>query len=135
MIVLELLHQLQMDGCLAALSVSPSGAPGPLLVGVVLEQNKKTEVYLFDPRLGRALPGPGGQGVATLSDVRKQPELLNPVAGAGDKAPAKAELEMARTATNAPKNARRRGVLRICFTSPRNGLTADSAAVRFSYRA
>jgi hypothetical protein len=34
------------------------------------------EIYLFDTRMGMPLPGPNGQGVATLSQTRNQPELL-----------------------------------------------------------
>jgi hypothetical protein len=34
------------------------------------------DVYLFDPRLGLPLPGPKGQGIATLAEVRQHPEVL-----------------------------------------------------------
>ncbi len=34
------------------------------------------QLYLFDPRLGLPLPGPGGKGVATLEQVRKDDSLL-----------------------------------------------------------
>ena len=36
----------------------------------------KPDVYLFDPHLGMPLPGEGGVGVATLSDVVRKPDLL-----------------------------------------------------------
>src|SRR5262245_26377210 len=91
LIFLAMLHQFQMDGCVVALPGSAADGPGPLLAGVVLDQNKKTDIYLFDPRLGRAVPGPGGKGVATLADVRKQPELLS--AGEGEPA-TKGEFEV-----------------------------------------
>jgi len=42
--------------------------------GVVIGDSK--EVYLFDPYLGLPLPGPNGKGVATLAQVREQPEIL-----------------------------------------------------------
>jgi hypothetical protein len=42
--------------------------------GVVAGDGK--DVYLFDPRLGLPLPGPKGQGIATLAEVRKHPEIL-----------------------------------------------------------
>lgn len=36
----------------------------------------EVKLYLFDPRLGLAIPGKDGQGVATLADVQADPELL-----------------------------------------------------------
>jgi len=38
------------------------------------------EFYLFDMALGLPIPGPGGEGIATLAQVREQPELLQPMA-------------------------------------------------------
>ncbi|MEX2172623.1 MAG: transglutaminase domain-containing protein [Pirellulales bacterium] len=43
-----------------------------LCVGVVLEG----QVYLFDPRLGLPVPGPDGQGVATLAQARADDRVL-----------------------------------------------------------
>ncbi len=34
------------------------------------------QIYLFDPRLGIPLPGPGQKGVATLADARKDASVL-----------------------------------------------------------
>jgi hypothetical protein len=42
--------------------------------GVVIGDSKA--VYLFDPYLGLPLPGPNGQGVATLAQAREQSEIL-----------------------------------------------------------
>lgn len=42
--------------------------------GVVIGDNK--DVYLFDPHLGLPLPGPNGEGVATLAQAREQTEIL-----------------------------------------------------------
>lgn len=42
--------------------------------GVVVGDGK--DVYLFDPHLGLPLPGPKGEGIATLAQVREQPEVL-----------------------------------------------------------
>jgi hypothetical protein len=42
--------------------------------GVVVDGGK--DVYLFDPRLGLALPGPGGKGIATLAEARTKPDVL-----------------------------------------------------------
>lgn len=37
----------------------------------------ENEVYLFDPSLGLPLPGPNGEGIATLAQARKQAEILS----------------------------------------------------------
>jgi hypothetical protein len=73
LVFLTLLRQADIDGCLIAYP----GKDGPVhrLVGVLLGDKGKESIYLFDPRLGLPLPGPGG-GVATLAELRKQPELL-----------------------------------------------------------
>jgi hypothetical protein len=42
--------------------------------GVVVGDGK--DVYVFDPRLGLPLPGPGSKDIATLAALRKQPDLL-----------------------------------------------------------
>ncbi len=42
--------------------------------GIVIGDEPK--MYLFDPRLGLPIPGPKGEGVATLAEVRKDPALL-----------------------------------------------------------
>jgi hypothetical protein len=42
--------------------------------GVVIGEGK--DVYLFDPYLGLPLPGPKGEGVATLAQAREQAEIL-----------------------------------------------------------
>jgi hypothetical protein len=42
--------------------------------GVMVGDGK--DVYLFDPHLGLPLPGPKGQGIATLAQVREQPDVL-----------------------------------------------------------
>jgi hypothetical protein len=40
---------------------------------------KDNQLYLFDPRLGIPLPGPSGQGVATLEQVAADDALLRPL--------------------------------------------------------
>jgi hypothetical protein len=42
--------------------------------GVVIGEGK--DVYLFDPNLGLPLPGPNGEGVATLAQTREKAEIL-----------------------------------------------------------
>lgn len=89
LVFLAVVHQFQLDGCIVALPGERADEPGPLVVGVLLTQDKKAQIYLFDPRLGRPLPGPAGKSVATLADLRAQPELFWP---SGKPADAKSEL-------------------------------------------
>jgi hypothetical protein len=60
-------------GCLVAFPRA-EGMPELWACGVLIEDDP--QVYLFDPRLGLPLPGPGGKGVATLADARKDPAVL-----------------------------------------------------------
>ncbi len=60
-------------GCLLYIP-NESGSMNFWACGVVTDDDK--DVYLFDPRLGLPLPGSKGQGIATLAEVRKQPEIL-----------------------------------------------------------
>jgi hypothetical protein len=54
----------------------PDGRGGMNLwtCGVLVGDEK--DVYLFDPRLGLPLPGPNGEGVATLAQARDKSEIL-----------------------------------------------------------
>lgn len=79
---LSLIQQFDLDGCVLALP-----GPGPVqpwLVGVLLESQGKADVYLFDPRLGIAVPGPDGKGIATLAQLRSDPNLVNGLKAPGD---------------------------------------------------
>jgi hypothetical protein len=72
---LSLIRQFQMEGCLLA----PPGPPeafGPLVIGVLPAPDKKAALYLFDPRLGLPVPGPGNQSIATVDEARADPDLL-----------------------------------------------------------
>jgi hypothetical protein len=81
LVFLALLEQLgptngprrELLGCLLE---TPGGADRMRfwVCGVVVGGDK--DVYLFDPRLGLPLPGPKGEGVATLAQARRQPEIL-----------------------------------------------------------
>jgi hypothetical protein len=50
------------------------------------------QLYLFDTRLGLPIPGPGGKGVATLDEVRKDDALLRKLDIDGENYPITAEL-------------------------------------------
>ncbi len=97
LIFLDLLRQMNVDdeqgkpliGCLVGngTKANPEGDQSIWAVGVLIDN----ELYLFDPRLGLPVPGPNGQGVATLAQVLKTdarvpdplPRLTVGVAGAG----------------------------------------------------
>jgi hypothetical protein len=65
----------KLRGCLLLVPGADKSAPQRLWAcGVVVGDGKA--VYLFDPRLGLPLPGPGGSGVATLGAAAKDPALL-----------------------------------------------------------
>jgi hypothetical protein len=75
-VLLTLLRQLGLDVCLIG-DGSPSGsADGLWAVGVLTDG----QIYLYDARLGLPLPGPDGQGVATLAQVRGSPDPFKPLA-------------------------------------------------------
>jgi hypothetical protein len=73
LIFLAVLRQMGIDGCMLLLPSSPGKAGSRYWVPGALVDN---QVYLFDTRLGLPLPGPKGEAVATLAQVRTQPELL-----------------------------------------------------------
>lgn len=68
-IFLALLDQLEIPGCLVAVpSETEKDAPQIWLVGALIDR----EIYLFDPRMGMALPSADGPGIATLAQIRAQ---------------------------------------------------------------
>lgn len=68
-----LLRQLDLDGCLVAFKPEPNQAPDRLLAGVLVDK----DIYLFDARMGLPVPGPKLGDIATLAQLRKQPDVLN----------------------------------------------------------
>jgi phage antirepressor YoqD-like protein len=68
LVFLALMHQWRREGCLL---VAPDMKTAPL-VGLLIDG----QLHLFDTRLGLPVPGPGGKGIATWSEVVKQPDLL-----------------------------------------------------------
>jgi hypothetical protein len=63
-----------LQGCLVFHKGKDDSAPRFWACGVLA--GAADEIFLFDPRLGLALPGPDGQGIATLAQVRKDPAVL-----------------------------------------------------------
>ncbi len=81
---LSLCRQLGIDAGLLA-CVPPSGHRGVMFQNVPSAQEPVTmacgvlidgQVYLFDARLGMPIPGPGGQGIATVEQAAADPEIL-----------------------------------------------------------
>jgi hypothetical protein len=84
-VFLAFLRQIGLDGCL----IGPAGAADQLSYHADPAVGKPTfatfwavgarigaEIYLFDPRSGRAYPGPKGQEVATLRQAQSDDALL-----------------------------------------------------------
>ncbi|MCI0681398.1 MAG: hypothetical protein L0Y71_04775 [Gemmataceae bacterium] len=67
----ELARQWQLDSVLLTF---PKDAGARLLVGVLVPSKDGDDLLLFDPRLGMPVAGP--KGIASLAEVRAQPELL-----------------------------------------------------------
>ncbi len=89
-------RQQHLHGCLLFLP-NPEKKPSWQCLwacGVVVGDGR--DVYLFDPRLGMALPGPGGKGIATLAQARQGPEVFDQLAA--DKARYDVTPEQARAA-------------------------------------
>ncbi len=81
LVFLALLEQLGADeangslqGCL--LFLPGDGKQGRLWACGVVSAAQPDDLYLFDPRLGIPLPGPGGKGIATLAQARRDPTVL-----------------------------------------------------------
>jgi hypothetical protein len=76
LVLLSLLEQFRIPACVVLWPDAKQ--PGLLLVGVIAARGKQKDIVLFDPRLGRPVPGP--DGIATLAQLRQDPTLF-PVGG------------------------------------------------------
>ncbi len=69
----RLARQQEIDVVMLAIDAeSPYGRPRPWLPAALIDD----QLYLFDTQLGLPIPGPDGEGVATLQQVREDPQLL-----------------------------------------------------------
>src|SRR5437660_3059531 len=93
-VFLAVLQQLGIDGCMLAIPGKP-GEPTLRywLPGALIDK----QIYLFDTRLGLPLPGPKGQGIATLAQLRAQPDILRQLT-VDDRAPYDVSQDQARQA-------------------------------------
>lgn len=69
-IFLQLLRHAGLDGVM--LATGPAESPRPWVPAVIAGG----EAYLFEPTYGLAIPGPGGQGVATARQAAADPSVL-----------------------------------------------------------
>ncbi|MCC6417565.1 MAG: hypothetical protein IT429_04885 [Gemmataceae bacterium] len=76
LVFLALLAQIGVDGCAVAVPGDGKEAVRHPLFGALLEGKGRADVFLFDPRLGVPLPAPDDKGVATLAQLRGQPEKI-----------------------------------------------------------
>ncbi|MCH5377524.1 MAG: tetratricopeptide repeat protein [Planctomycetes bacterium] len=69
----RLARQQEIDVVMLAIDdASPYGRPRPWLPAALIDD----QLYLFDTQLGLPIPGPDGEGVATLQQVRDDAQLL-----------------------------------------------------------
>jgi hypothetical protein len=73
---IEVLHQVGLEGCMICCPSADHRSMRPWLVGVL----SHGQIYLYDLRLGVALPG-AGQQPATLKTLLDHPELLTALDG------------------------------------------------------
>jgi hypothetical protein len=71
-IFIELLRQAGLEGVMLATPSAGDGPPRPWIPAVVIGG----EAYLFEPTYGLPVPGPGGDGVATLRQAASDPSIL-----------------------------------------------------------
>lgn len=72
-VFIQLCRQAEIDAVMLALTPDQAGQqPLPWLPAVRLGG----KLYLFDTKLGLPVPGPGGEGIATLAEARSQAEVL-----------------------------------------------------------
>lgn len=69
---LGLVRQLDLPGCIVAFAPEAGKTPDRLLPGVLVDK----DIYLFDSRMGLPLPGVKPGAIATLTQLRNEPRLL-----------------------------------------------------------
>src|SRR5262245_26960564 len=57
---------------------------------VVSQGDSEPELYLFEHKWGIPIPGPGGKGVATLTQAAASPQILTQLGAAGEQYPVRA---------------------------------------------
>jgi len=71
-IFVELLRQAGIDAVMLATDGGAAGSRRPWIPAAIIEG----EAYLFEPTYGMAVPGPGGEGVATARQAAADPAIL-----------------------------------------------------------
>jgi hypothetical protein len=70
---LSLCRQIGIDAGLITYTPAPANQPVGWVCGVLIDK----QIYLFDARIGLEVPGPTGEGVATLTEAMSQPVVLD----------------------------------------------------------
>lgn len=70
---ITVLQHLDLPTCMIHVPQEANGQSvmRPWVVGVLVDRWLWQDIYLFDPAMGMPIPGPGGSGVATLAQVRR----------------------------------------------------------------
>jgi hypothetical protein len=85
-IFIELLRQAGLDGVMLATPGTGGGPPRPWLPALI----SGGEAYLFEPTYGMPVPGPAGEGVATVRQAAADPAILEALAVPGRPYPVRA---------------------------------------------
>jgi hypothetical protein len=122
----ELLRQAGIDGVMLATDGGEAGSRRPWIPAAIIEG----EAYLFEPTYGMAVPGPGGEGVATARQAAADPAILEALSLPDRPYPVKAADigSLAVLAVADPRSLARRMTALDKETASRHGLRLASGA-------
>jgi hypothetical protein len=125
-IFVELLRQAGIDGVMLATDGGEAGSRRPWIPAAIIEG----EAYLFEPTYGMAVPGPGGEGVATARQAAADPAILEALSLPDRPYPVKAADigSLAVLAVADPRSLSRRMTALDKETASRHGLRLASGA-------
>lgn len=86
-IFLELLRHAGLRGVMLATQAGGEEAGGAALVPWIPAVLSEGELWLFEPAYGMPIPGPGGEGIATLRQAADDPAILEALDVAGRRYP------------------------------------------------
>jgi hypothetical protein len=122
----ELLRQAGIDGVMLATDGGEAGSRRPWIPAAIIEG----EAYLFEPTYGMAVPGRGGEGVATARQAAADPAILEALSLPDRPYPVKAADigSLAVLAVADPRSLARRMTALDKETASRHGLRLASGA-------
>jgi len=89
-IFLELLRHAGLRGVMLATQAGGGEAGGAALVPWIPAVLSEGELWLFEPAYGMPIPGPGGEGIATVRQAADDPAILEALDVAGRRYPVRA---------------------------------------------